>query len=166
MPGQLRILEGATFCICDEVGDLHHQGEGLFSEDTRYLSRFKLTINGHRPLLLSSDKIEYFSAAFFMRNPLSGGLDYDALSIRRERFVGDGMQDSFAVQNQSMQAVEFEVELEIASDFADIFAVKDYDFALGDPMRAKPLPEARPNVYDEDPHQFLISDNGDLPLKT
>ena len=81
MPGQLRILEGATFCICDEVGDLHHQGEGLFSEDTRYLSRFKLTIDGHRPLLLSSDKIEYFSAAFFMRNPLSGGLDQDALSI-------------------------------------------------------------------------------------
>ena len=112
MPGQLRILEGATFCICDEVGDLHHQGEGLFSEDTRYLSRFKLTINGHRPLLLSSDKIEYFSAAFFMRNPLSGGLDYDALSIRRERFVGDGMQDSFAVQNQSMQPVEFDFELD------------------------------------------------------
>jgi len=84
----LRILEGATFCICDEVGDLHHQGEGLFSEDTRFLSRFKLTINGHRPLLLSSDKIEYFSAAFFMRNPLSGGLPQDVLSIRRERFVG------------------------------------------------------------------------------
>src|SRR6266704_1614935 len=166
MPGQLRILEGATFCICDEVGDLHHQGEGLFSEDTRYLSRFKLTINGERPLLLSSDKIEYFSAAFFMRNPLAGGLDYDALSIRRERFVGDGMQDSFAVQNQSMQAVEFDLELDVASDFADIFAVKDYDFALGDPLRAKPLPEPRPNEYDEERNQFLISDNGDLPLKT
>src|SRR5947208_2399030 len=166
MPGQLRILEGATFCICDEVGDLHHQGEGLFSEDTRFLSRFKLTINGHRPLLLSSDKIEYFSAAFFMRNPLAGGLDQDVLSIRRERFVGEGMQDSFAVQNQGMNPVEFDFELEVASDFADIFAVKDYDFALGDPLRAKPLPDPRPNEYDEERNQFLISDNGDLPLKT
>src|SRR5881409_3615617 len=166
MAGQLRILEGATFCICDELGDLHGEGEGLFSEDTRFLSRFRLTINGKRPLLLSSDKIEYFSAAFFMRNPLSGGLDYDALSIRRERFVGDGMQDSFAVQNQGMKPVEFDLELEIGTDFADIFAVKDYDFALGDPMRAKPLPEPRPNEYDEERNQFLISDNGDLPLKT
>jgi glycogen debranching enzyme len=166
MPGQLRILEGATFCICDELGDLQAEGEGLFSEDTRFLSRFRLTINGKRPLLLSSDKIEYFSAAFFMRNPLVGDLDYDALSIRRERFVGDGMQDSFAVQNQSMEPVEFDFELEIASDFADIFAVKDYDFALGDPMRAKPLPEPRPNEYDEERNQFLISDDGDLPLKT
>jgi glycogen debranching enzyme len=166
MAGQLRILEGATFCICNELGDLLAEGEGLFAEDTRFLSRFSLTINGKRPLLLSSDKIEYFSAAFFMRNPLSGGLDYDALSIRRERFVGDGMQDSFAVQNQSMQTVEFDFELEVASDFADIFAVKDYDFALGDPLRAKPLPDPRPNEYDAERNQFLISDNGDLPLKT
>jgi glycogen debranching enzyme len=166
MAGQLRILEGATFCICDELGDLQGEGEGLFSEDTRFLSRFRLTINGKRPLLLSSDKIEYFSAAFFMRNPVAGGLDYNALYIRRERFVGDGMQDSFAVQNQSMERVEFDFELEVASDFADIFAVKDYDFALGDPLRAKPLPDPRPNEYDQERNQFLISDDGDLPLKT
>jgi len=100
--GQLRILEGATFCICDDLGDLDGQVEGLFSEDTRYLSRLRLTINGQRPLLLSSDKIEYFSAAFFMRNPLAGDLAQDALSIRRERFVGDGLQDSVVVQNESM----------------------------------------------------------------
>src|SRR6266536_1931734 len=166
MPGQLRILEGATFCICDEVGDLHPQGEGLFSDDTRYLSRFRLTINGERPLLLSSDKIEYFSAAFFMRNPLAGGLAQDVLSIRRERFVGEGMQDSFVVQNQSMERIDFDLALEVAADFADIFAVKDYDFALGDPLRAKPLPDPRPAEYDEERNQFLISDDGELPLKT
>jgi glycogen debranching enzyme len=166
MAGQLRILEGATFCICDELGDLNGQVEGLFAQDTRFLSGLKLTINGQRPLLLSSDKIEYFSAAFFMRNPLAGGLAQDALSIRRERFVGDGMQDSFTVQNQSMERIEFDLGLEVAADFADIFAVKDYDFALGDPMRAKPLPDPRPVEYVQDRNQFLITDDGDLPLKT
>jgi glycogen debranching enzyme len=166
MNQQLRILEGATFCICDELGDLHGKVEGLFAEDTRFLSALKLTINGQRPLLLSSDKIEYFSAAFFMRNPLAGRLAQDVLSIRRERFVGDGMQDSFTLQNQSMERIEFDLELEVAADFADIFAVKDYDFALGDPLRAKPLPDARPAEYDAGRNQFLISDNGELPLKT
>src|SRR3954452_23373985 len=83
MSEQLRILEGATFCICDELGDLDGKVEGLFAEDTRFLSGLRLTINGQRPLLLSSDKIEYFSAAFFMRNPLVGGLAPDVLSIRR-----------------------------------------------------------------------------------
>src|SRR6266511_6003384 len=102
MAGQLRILEGATFCICDEVGDLHHEGEGLFSEDTRFLSRFRLTINGKRPLLLSSGKIEYFSAAFYMRNPLAGGLEQDVLSIVRTRFVGEAMQERVVVSNESM----------------------------------------------------------------
>jgi glycogen debranching enzyme len=166
MSGELRILEGATFCICDFLGDLHGNVEGLFAEDTRFLSSLKLTINGQRPLLLSSDKIEYFSAAFFMRNPLTDGLAPDVLSIRRERFVGDGMQDSFAVQNQGMERVEFDLELDVGADFADIFAVKDFDFALGDPLRAKPLPEPRPIEYDPDRNQFLISDDGDLPLKT
>ncbi|HKC21172.1 MAG TPA: glycogen debranching N-terminal domain-containing protein [Gaiellaceae bacterium] len=166
MSGELRILEGATFCICDRLGDLHGNVEGLFSEDTRFLSMLKLTINGQRPLLLSSDKIEYFSAAFFMRNPLTDGLAPDVLSIRRERFVGDGMQDSFTIQNQSMERVEFDVELDVGADFADIFAVKDFDFALGDPLRAKPLPDPRPVEYERERNQFLIADNGDLPLKT
>jgi glycogen debranching enzyme len=166
MSGELRILEGATFCICDELGDLHGNVEGLFAEDTRFLSSLKLTINGKRPLLLSSDKIEYFSAAFFMRNPLTDGLPPDVLSIRRERFVGDGMQDSFVLQNQSMERVEFDFELDVGADFADIFAVKDFDFALGDPLRAKPLPERRPVEYVPERNQFLISDDGELPLKT
>ena len=166
MTEHFRILEGATFCICDERGDIHGKDEGLFAEDTRFLSCLKLTINGERPLLLSSDKIEYFSAAFFMRNPLAGGLAQDMLSIKRERFVGDGMQDSFVVENQSMERVEFDLELEVGSDFADIFAVKDYDFALGDPLRAAPLPDPRPIEFDEERNQFVIADDGDLPLKT
>jgi hypothetical protein len=40
------------------------------------------------------------------------------LSIRRERFVGDGMQDLFAVQNQGMEPIEFDLELEVGTDFA------------------------------------------------
>jgi glycogen debranching enzyme len=164
--GQLRILEGATFCICNELGDFATSVEGLFAEDTRFLSRFSLRINGEKPLLLSSDKIEYFSAAFFMRNPLAGGLDADVLSIRRERFVGEGMQDTFVIENQGMSPVEFELTLDIGSDFADIFAVKDFDFALGDPIRANPLPDVHAGEFDPERNQFLLADDGELPLKT
>jgi glycogen debranching enzyme len=166
MADQFRILEGATFCICDELGDFNTHVEGVFAEDTRFLSRLNLKVNDKRPLLLSSAKIEYFSAAFFMRNPLAGGLAYDALSIRRERFIGDGLQDSVVVVNESMDPVEFDLEIEVGSDFADIFAVKDHDFALGDPLRAKPLPPLQATHFDADRNQFLISDDGELPLKT
>ena len=83
----LTILEGSTFCICDELGDVDGETEGLFAEDTRFLSLLRLTINGAKPLLLSSGVVEYFSAAFYLRNPAAGGLPTDSLSITRERFL-------------------------------------------------------------------------------
>ena len=88
--------------------------------------------------------MDYFSAAFFLRNPVVGGLGQDELSIARERFVGDGMQDHVVVQNHSHRRVEFELAFEVGNDFADIFAVKDWDFALGDPEHAQPLPDPVP----------------------
>ena len=33
----LTILEGSTFCICDERGDLDGETCGLFADDTRFL---------------------------------------------------------------------------------------------------------------------------------
>ena len=34
---RLGILEGSTFCICDERGDIAGQTHGLFADDTRFL---------------------------------------------------------------------------------------------------------------------------------
>jgi len=157
---RLAILEGSTFCICDERGDIEFETGGLFAEDTRFLSLLRLTINGQRPLVLSSDRVEYFSAAFYMRNPLAEGLRQDQLSIARTRFVGEGMQDHITVENQTLEAVSFELVLEFGTDFADIFAVKERDFALGDPLRAKPLPPLVPVTYDSDNGQLLLEDAG------
>ena len=106
---------------------------GLFADDTRFLSRWILTINGERPLQLSSDKVEYYSAAFYLRNPVAGGLEQDVLSIGRDRFIGDGMQEHIVVVNHAPHPVEFELALEVGTDFADIFAVKEHDFAARKP---------------------------------
>ncbi len=154
----LTLLEGSTFCLCDERGDFEGTTGGLFAEDTRFLSRFTLTINGERPLLLTSDKVDYFSAAFYLRNPLAGGLAQDVLSIKRERFIGDGMQERLHIQNHGMEPVAFELGLEVGSDFADIFAVKNYDFTLGDPLGADPLPPLVPSSFDRENNQFLFAD--------
>ena len=137
----LTILEGSTFCICDERGDICGQTGGFFAEDTRFLSLFRLTMNGETPLLLSSGKVEHFSAAFYLRNPLADGLPQDSLAIVRERFVArrDAGPDRRRERHRR-QPVSFELAVEVASDFADIFAVKEHDFALGDPMRRQAAP--------------------------
>ena len=151
------ILEGSTFCVSDERGDIVEPTMGFFAHDTRFLSRWALTINGARPLMLASRKVEYYSAAFFLRNPVVGDLENDELSIGRERFVGDSMQEHIVVSNHSRRRISFDLALELGNDFADIFAVKEYDFALGDPERARPLPAAVPPVYEEGDNQFVIA---------
>jgi glycogen debranching enzyme len=161
----LTILEGSTFCICDENGDVEGETSGLFASDTRFLSLFRLTLNGAKPLRLSAAKVEYFSAAFYLRNP-PVALPPDSVSIARERFVGDGMQDRLVLQNQSMDRVSFELGLEFGSDFADIFAVKDWDFSFGDPEHAKPLPPLVGAHFDEEHNQFVLADDGAVPART
>jgi glycogen debranching enzyme len=158
----ITILEGSNFCISDQNGDFTFTTSGLYAYDTRFLSHLELTINGERPLLLSAGKAEYYSAAYFLRNPPAGELLQDTVSIGRNRFVGEGMQDHLRVQNQSQEAISFELALEFGSDFADIFAVKNHDFALGDPLKAIPLPPPAEGRYEEDENQFVFDDDSGL----
>ena len=153
------ILEGSTFCVSDERGDIDEPVQGFFASDTRFLSRWVLTINGARPLSLSSDKVDYFSGAFYLRNPVVGGLGPDEISIGRSRFVGDGMQEHIVVENHARRPVEFELALEVGSDFADIFSVKAYDYALGDPAHAPPLPDLVQPEFEQDDNQFILADD-------
>jgi glycogen debranching enzyme len=159
----LTILEGSTFCLCDERGDIAEMTSGFFAHDTRFLSRFVLRVDGTRPLLLSSGRVEHFSAAFFLRNANVDPLPGDALSIARERFVGTGMQERLRVRNESMGRLELSLGLEVAADFADIISVKLHDFALGDPEHAEPLPPAAPTTFDRARRELTIEDpEGDL----
>ena len=152
---QITILEGSTFCVSDEIGDFDDPTTGFFDADTRFLSRFVLRVNGARPLLLSHGQVEYYSAAWYLRNPLAGDLQRDEVSIQRSRFVGDGMQESITCVNHSGRRVEFELSLEVGSDFADIFAVKAFDSALGDPEHAE-LPERVTPSFDVDANEFVL----------
>jgi glycogen debranching enzyme len=155
---QHTILEGSTFCICDELGDVRETTHGLFTDDTRFLSRLELTIDGKRPLLLSSGSVEYFSAAYFLRNPPTDRLPLNSLLIKRERFVGDGMQDHVEITNETSETAELRLELTVAADFADIISVKEWDFSLGDPTHAKPLPDEVTAQYDESDNQYVLVD--------
>jgi glycogen debranching enzyme len=162
----MTILEGSTFCICDDLGDFVEPTSGFFAEDTRFLSRFELRVNGLRPLLLSAGKVEYFSAAFYLRNPVGNGLPQDVLSIARERFVGRGMQDHIVVRNVGHVELEVELGFHVGADFADILTVKEHDFALGNPLHARPLPRAGSCRYDAKANQLVLEEANGGGAKT
>jgi glycogen debranching enzyme len=154
----LTILEGSTFCLSDDLGDVSGETSGFFAWDTRFLSRLVLRINGARPLPLSAGRLQHFAAAFYLRNPRLDGLPGDSLSIARRRFVGTGLQERIAVRNESMERLAFELSLELATDFADIISVKLHDFALGDPEHAPPLPPPAPARHDPTDGAIVIEE--------
>ena len=131
----LKILDGSTFCVCDERGDVDGvaAASGFFAADTRFLSRSMLTLGGVRLELLSNAQTVPHAAAFVLRNPLVEGVGPNALSVERERFVGELMDERIAVENHGDRHVEVELGLELAADFADIFAVKELDPTFGHP---------------------------------
>jgi glycogen debranching enzyme len=128
-PGSIQVLEGSTFMLSDPLGDVAEGSvAGLYHEDTRHLNRFVLTVDGVAPTVLTSSEIDYYSAAFFTTNPDLDGLPAKSLTIRRHRFVGDGMRETIRVRNHLQEPVEVELRLSCGADFADLFEVKGKDF--------------------------------------
>jgi glycogen debranching enzyme len=129
MPTNLiSILDGNTFVVSDRRGDMEAtptDNHGLFMNDTRYLSRWILTINDARPAVLSVDDQQYFRMQCFLA--LTSGTVYvdSQLSVQRQRAVDKGFHETLTLTNHSRKPVDLEVRLQAAADFADLFEVKD-----------------------------------------
>ncbi|HEY2641772.1 MAG TPA: glycogen debranching N-terminal domain-containing protein [Streptosporangiaceae bacterium] len=128
MSDLVQILEGNTFVVSDDRGDIEASltdPTGLFSFDTRFLSRWVLTVNGQRLTALSTDDLQYFQTRFFLV-PGTGTVYIDAkLSVIRKREVANGFREELRILNHDSEPVELTVRVEAASDFADLFEVKD-----------------------------------------
>jgi glycogen debranching enzyme len=126
--GLIQILDGNTFVVSDSRGDIEASltdPTGLFSFDTRFLSKWVLTLNGERLNPLSVDDLQYFETRFFLV-PGTGTVYVDAkLSVIRQRAVGDGFHEELTILNHDEKPVRLAVRIEAGSDFADLFEVKD-----------------------------------------
>ncbi|HEY4621348.1 MAG TPA: glycogen debranching N-terminal domain-containing protein, partial [Gaiellaceae bacterium] len=124
----VQILDGNTFVVSDSSGDIEASltdPTGLFSFDTRFLSKWVLTVNGQRLNPLSVDDLQYFETRFFLV-PGTGTVYIDAkLSVIRQRAVGDGFHEELTILNHDAKPVDLVVRVEAGCDFADLFEVKD-----------------------------------------
>jgi glycogen debranching enzyme len=124
----VKILDGNTFVVSDRRGDIEASltdPTGLFSFDTRFLSKWVLTVDGQRLNPLSVDDLHYFETRFFLV-PGTGTVYVDAkLSVIRRRAVGGGFREVLTILNHDDEPVDLTVRVEAASDFADLFEVKD-----------------------------------------
>ena len=131
-----RVLKGDdTFAVLNRNGDaLPSPGgpEGLYHRDTRHLSRLELTLDGCRPLLLSSAVSDDGAMLTCdMTNPHipaapgRPAVEKDLLHLRRSTFLRSGVcYERITVRNHGDQPLGVEIGLQVAADFADLFEVR------------------------------------------
>jgi glycogen debranching enzyme len=129
------LKHGDTFALFDHNGDaLTGDGgpDGLYHLDTRYLSHFFLSIDGARPMLLSSNPRDDNAAlSFDLTNPdiydQAGSLilEHDVIHVRRLRFLWNcACFERLAVRNFDMEPRRVRLAITFAADYADIFEVR------------------------------------------
>ena len=129
MPEVLLAVDGTSFILSARNGDINGGTNGLFVRDARYLSRWRLQVDGLTPQLLSSHHVDPYSNLVFLMNSEGGSLPPNAVSIRRRRVVGGGMEEEVQLESHLDRDLELEMRLDVEADFLDLFDVKARAFA-------------------------------------
>jgi glycogen debranching enzyme len=122
------VLDGNTFLVTDRRGDIEVSGSdpvGLFSVDTRYLSKWILTIDDVRPSVLSIENLHYYEVQHFLV-PATGTVYVNSqISIIRRQMVTEGFVEQLTIFNHSADPRILRIRISLDADFADLFEVKD-----------------------------------------
>lgn len=121
---EITVIEGTSFCISDAVGEVAAGViSGLFVRDTRFLSRWELSVGDCTPHSLSVHHAAPFSAIFVGR--VADASDGRDLVVVRRRHLGEGLREDLSVCNATGARSSVDVMLEVAADFADLFEAKE-----------------------------------------
>lgn len=122
---RLVVNEDTTFLIADETGDIPGRADyGLYYEDTRFLSRYELRLDGQPPVCLSAHAPTPETAVHFLTNPRLPSAAPAQLALIRRRLVGRGLREELEAVNYGQADAAFELTLRFDADFAHIFEVK------------------------------------------
>lgn len=121
--------------MTDENGDMPGEAGsvfGLYTRDTRFLSRLEIRINGVQPVLLSSSADRNYRSTLRLTNPHMEEqgkviLWRESVEIERHRFISGGvLYETVGLTNFSPKPAAFDFSLHLDSDFADMFVVRGY----------------------------------------
>lgn len=128
MPDTVNVLHGTTFVTSDRRGDIAGtptSPHGFFAFDTRFLSLWRITLDGQSPAVLSTDEQRYYCAQFFLA-PSTGTTYIDSpISFVRRRWIEDSMWEEIGIFNHTPEPRSVQLRIDLDADFADLFEVKD-----------------------------------------
>src|SRR5438270_13017400 len=120
LTGTIALKENDLQFISNAAGDVPAEnpgGLGMYFQDTRFLNRFELTVNGQKPVSLSHSTDKQYIATFQSVNPPIFTADgrrvrQQTVSIRRSRFVtGNGLFERLGFLNCNRFPVDIEIRL-------------------------------------------------------
>jgi glycogen debranching enzyme len=142
-------VDGRSFAISDESGDMVAATHGLVYDDLRHLSRLRMTVTGGRGELLAASTPAPLSAVVVSRvvttveDDGSGGVTdgphgqvAEVLVIRR-RWLAGSLVEQLTLRNSHPLPVKVRLELEVAADFAHVFDVKSGKATTADTTRVE-----------------------------
>src|ERR671915_1976087 len=130
------LKHGDSFAMFDEFGDVvevEHSPTGLFHHDTRFLSRLCFTLEGHRPLMLSSTvqtdnvtlDVDLTNPDIFVDGELA--LAKDTFHVARAKFLWQAScYELFTVTSYAESPTRLRLALDFAADFADLFEIRGH----------------------------------------
>ena len=128
-PPVMTIHQGDTFLVSGPSGEVTHgHRHGFFAKDTRLVSLYRLLVCGQPWVIATSAALSYRRSRSWLLSPelvIDGQpLSAASLELSLERDLGDQFRESLCITSYAATSVLFDLEIEIASDFADIFDVK------------------------------------------
>ncbi|GAB3796310.1 glycogen debranching N-terminal domain-containing protein [Micromonospora zhanjiangensis] len=121
-PELVSILDGNHFVLSDDVGDIYpceRAPAGVFSFDTRFVSCWRLTLNGKRLHSLSVDDLNHFETRYFLVPGAATHYVDAKLSVIRHRWVGASFDETITVLNHDTEPADVRIRIDVSADFAD-----------------------------------------------
>ncbi|WPP01138.1 amylo-alpha-1,6-glucosidase [Pseudomonas sp. HR96] len=125
------LVNANSFLVVNAMGDLDGGAVGLFHQDTRILSEYRLRVEGQRPSLLSAtvsqDNVYFISHLTNHPLPALGeeSTPQGVLHIERKRFLwAERMFECITLTNYSDHPDSIAIDLQFAGDFLDMFEVR------------------------------------------
>ncbi|MCG0276474.1 MAG: amylo-alpha-1,6-glucosidase [Thermosediminibacteraceae bacterium] len=115
------IKEDRVFVITSELGDIEESTLGMFYQDTRYLSKYKLKINGKKPVFLSARADENYFKEIYLTDEKN-----ELIIIRKSYIYKNTFNERIRITNYSLNCAKLDLVFYIDADFKHMFEVRGF----------------------------------------
>ena len=167
-PARRTIKNNNIFLVTDQNGNVltnNTSGFGLYTDDTRFLSRLELKINETDAIILSSSTEAGHSSVVIGTNKMikdafdpTKEIMQETVQIKRESIIYGSFFETITIANYNLFSIGSRIEIFFEADFLDIFEVRNIS-ALVKGVQKDP-------VYEDGILKFVYQDTTGATLTT